>query len=484
MLNSWLNHTLISKLGVVAGLALVVMTALQYPLSTTFPIGADAAAYISDAEKVLSIPFHPAAVKVLRQTWYPLSDLLFATMAVIPIEWPQRFIWWAVLGQIAVGGCLSWLLYRLTGWPAAAAGAAMWALTPVIALPHFEAGTIAQLWSYTTLLLTLERWHSQKAGQVLLLTLVTFLLHPITGLILFLTISSSLIALRILRETVSPATQAFQQRLSWYYLVFGAMCAFVLWYRYASFSLVAAKHVSSIAPLDFLRSGIGPLVLLAPVGITVIFSKYSKNPPTILALVAFISVSTLMSMNNILGISIWVERLASFFVVSICLLAGLAWPYLITTMSPIRSLRWLLTIIFFSAMLISTWSNNQAIYRFYESPSRYARVHPAELAAMIWMRDNLPAEATIFSTTANRHTEWVPIIAQRHWEPIRVDTVAMVNQEQPLYFLVLVKREAIPEIFVQNPTTYPVIFQNEAAVLFQISNPQLIYDNVPHTAAP
>ena len=84
---------------VAIGLGCLIATAIQYPLSTTFPMGGDAAAIILRVQHILTNPI--ATFDQIRHTWYPIPYLIFSSNAFNPfVYWPVAFSLWVALGKI------------------------------------------------------------------------------------------------------------------------------------------------------------------------------------------------------------------------------------------------------------------------------------------------------------------------------------------------------------------------------------------------
>jgi hypothetical protein len=141
-------------LGLVA-LSCLIAPAIQYPLSTTFPVGGDAAPHIATVQHILTKPIY--SISRIAHSWYPATYILFSLNAFIPfISWTQLYPWWMALGQILTGLAIGLLIFRISGLRAAIIGIALWGMTPIALTSFFEDATMAQLWSLPWLVLFFE----------------------------------------------------------------------------------------------------------------------------------------------------------------------------------------------------------------------------------------------------------------------------------------------------------------------------------------
>lgn len=456
---------------------LLVVLAIQYPLSTTFPIGGDAADYIETAQLLVAAPLHPENLRELTGDWYPVANLIFIPFGLLPFDWPIRFIWWAAVGQISVGIAFGWLLYRIASWHVAAAGIAVWALTPIVATRHFEDGTIAQLWSYVFLFLFLERYHSMSRWWALVLLPLTFLTHPITGLALLLAVLVSLIPQWV---TYPQMLVGARKMLVVFTILIGigvVSIAGMLFYRRDTLQYLTIMP-DDFSPLEYLRSTFAPVFLLAPFGLIVMLEQLKKSVHSLLLLASVAIVFVLLSINNLLGVHVWVNRLIPLFVLILSLGAAFSWPWLIRHIFSYTWLRVGLTCAFFATLGAIVWQSNAQVYAYYESPSRYARIHPDELAAIAWLRDTLPADSSIYSTIATRHTEWIDVLTPHQWLPLSSQSAieevmqpVLLQTKPPVgvsYFVLFLRGENLPDIIRDNPEIFPTVYHNDSTVIVQV----------------
>lgn len=457
-----------------AGLVLVIL-ALQYPLSTTFPMGGDAAQYVTTARLLLAIPQHPENLIHINH-WYPLANILSLPYALLPISWPLRFTWWAVTGQIAVGLALGWFMYRLAGWGAGAASMAFWGLTPIVGTNHFTDGTIAQLWSYVFLYVCLERLHSGRPWWALLFLVLTFLTHPITGFALLFTLLLIIGPLWLARSQLSSPERRTTVIISAGVISLSVLGLITLWNRQNIFGFLQISGIDSSVPVEVWRSVLAPLIFLSPIGYIGLVQRWRDRHLTIFMLVSFSLVCLLLSSNNLLGISVWIGRLAPLFIILISMLAGVGWTALLRFALPAIWLRALITVLFFSVITLMVWQENKPVYAFNDSPSRYVHIHPDELAAVNWLAANTTEHSYVISSTINRHTEWIPALTSAHWQPAAdiVDyTTQFLSQLPPqtdgVYVVFFLKRETVPTIPPNTPWQVETVFSNRNAVVWRVT---------------
>lgn len=438
------------KYAVAISALILILLALQYPLSSSFPIGGDAASYVQYTQIILNGWRSPLyALQAFTQTWYPLAYLTLAPFAILPVEWPIRFIWWAALGQIASGLSLGWLLYRMGGWRQAAAGIAFWALLPVTAFRHFEDATIAQLWSYAFLFIFLERLYAKKALHSLIFLLLVIASHAITGAIAILAIFSSLLPLWIFRRSIDPKSRSIMTHIATATAFLIAIGTYIAITRPATFSIVTAQP-GPIGIFEHTRSLFVPLALLSLAGITPLINKLKQQRFVLVITICFLSVLTLVGINQILEINVWTHRTSPYFIISSAILFAFAWPYLMNLIFTNTKLRSTFTALFFTAMLISAWQQNSFVYNYYESSSRYARVHPDELSAMYWVRNNTYFSTIVYASQVNRHSEWIPLITRRNLNPTDnlnqlLSSASNFSINNPNYLMIFHNREDVPQ---------------------------------------
>lgn len=460
---------------VAGALLLLIIIALQYPLSTTFPMGGDAPAYIMTVKHFLNFSNFPTNFSALTGSWYPLSDLILLPWAFIPLSWPMRFVWWAALGQIMTGLCFGWFMYRTFGRMEAIASVGIWAITPIIAISHFEDGTIAQLWSYAFVLLFLERFHANKPKTALIILLLVCLAHPVTGLTIFLVLVTTLPALWFLHKQLPPEQKKTVLTISL------GICAAIL-----IGSVVALTKHQAISQItdqsnsywfDFITSSFQPVILLSPLGFILLQKYLRKSLPTLILLDIFILTTIALAFSNVPHLGSWSLRFVPLVIVSITVLGSIALKKCLTAIFKVPSLISLSLLMLFAGVGILVWDNNSRVYAFYESPARYARIHPDEIAAISWMQNNIPAASNVVASISNRHSEWIPALSSLNLISMPENKIMLrkagydiSEDSQVKYFIFFLRRESVPKYMLIDPERYRVIFQNKGAVVINRTN--------------
>ena len=433
-------------------------------------MGGDATRYIHRAEEVVdawSITPRKSIETLFTNSWYPGVIGLVVMSNAIPFEWPRRIIVITALAQIAAGVSIGWLLYRVFSWQSAAAGIAFWAMTPVVAIRDFDDGTIAQLLSYSVIFLLLERFHNARPFGVIAALLVSYLIHPLTGVLLTAMLTITLITLLIIRNRLTTEVRKTVYTLSVaLFLIIGVAIALSTFRNY-TYVLTAFSDIHE--PLTHLRKPFVPIALLAPFGLMVLARLRSTAPHTMIALVSLIVISGLLSINDVLGIDVFVARFKPYFVIGLVLLAAMGLPYVLRIIS--RSyLRGLIAITLILSLSVAIWHYNATTYAAYENPQQYRRIHPDEAAAILWLKETVPHQAVIYSTEINRHSEWIPILSHHRWVPFRPGEERLIVKAHDgdrflLYFL---KRESVPEEIINNPTQFPIVYNHGQAIIFRV----------------
>ena len=456
---------------IIAAVALLITLAIQYPLSVTFPMGGDAPAYLEISQKLRFIPSAPTNISTLTNSWYPGAHLLLLPFSFLPVSWPMKFVWWAAVGQIAVGLSLGWMLYRLFNWRTAFASMAFWAITPITATPHFEDGTIAQLWSYVFLFLFIERFNANKPWQMLSFLSIASLTHPVGAMVAVL--STSLASPFLLTESIN--TQSKERRTSIILLISTALIAITTAAILASRSEILLQITSreiSQNILGLFPSYFYPLLFLSPLGASITLRKLASRPQTLNLITAFLVSSFLLGTHFLLGPGTWEKRFTPLFVICVVILASIAMPHLLSRLLKWRLTATLATVVFIGNLGVNTWYNNAYVYNYYESSSRYARVHPDEIAAIEWMKTGLPNNSTIYSVSRNRHNEWIKVLTSHNCKEIPPNGVAnyFQNTSYPRgsYLAFFTMSETPPEEIRENPERYLPIYENKAVYIVRL----------------
>lgn len=445
---------------------------LQYPLSASFPLGGDATRYILKLFEVKNFAaagdWLAAGKALLTNTWYPGAQVILSISSLLPLSWPTRLIWLVVLAHLFIAGSLGLLLYRLAGWRAAAVAMAIWSLATVTITTDLENGTIAQLWSMGFVILALHQITRSSWWGFIAMSVAAGFAHPFGGLVIAATLITALPGLGVTRHTRTP-------------LIIGSLLALLAAAGLARYYPVLAGFAASAEPFplnDLLQSPFGPFILLAPFGLVLLAQNRQRSPIPVLVVCQFIILSLLLTLNDRLGLNILTFRFQSFGALAVTILAALAVPTILRTAFP--SSRWAaaVAVLFLSAAGLNTWHENSRIFRFYESPSRHARLHPDEQAAIAWLNTNLPATATIISTRTNRRTEWIPILTRHQWVGLTeadelwhkpVTELPDYLKSAPYTHAIFLRyREKDSEVFPGGVALFPVVFANKGAVILNL----------------
>lgn len=445
---------------------------LQYPLSASFPLGGDATRYILKFFAVKNLAaegnWFAAGQALLTNTWYPGSQLILATSALLPLSWPIRLIWLVVVAHVFIAGSLGLLLHRLAGWREAAVAIALWSLATVTITTDLENGTLAQLWSMGFVILALHQITRASWWGFIGMSLAATLAHPFGGLIITGTLVTTLPSLSFTRQNRWP-------------LIIGSLLALLATAGLVRYYPVLLGFSSSTEPFpwrDLLQSPFGPFIILAPFGLITLLQRRHRLFFPAVVISQFMVVSLLLTLNDQLGFNILTFRFQSFAALASTILAALALPALLELAFSSPRLAGVAAVIFIGTSGLMTWHDNSRIFHFYESPSRHARLHPDEEAAFTWLDKNLAQPTTIISTRLNRRTEWIPILTKHTWVGLgeRDQLWRTTTSELPTYLqatpythaIFLKYREKAVEVFPAGVALFPVVFENKGAVILQL----------------
>lgn len=457
-------------------LAFGVLTAfaIQYPLQTTFPIGGDAAVYARLAKISLNFLHEPrAAFSAVTQVHYPLAQFIFSFSGLLPLSWPERFTWMMVAAQIMSGLSLALLLRRLSTWRAAAAGLAMWGLVTIGLNPHFEDATFAQLLSLTPLLLALERIVAGARWSALAICLATLLAHPLSGMMLF---ASLMLGFWPWLPFYRRLPEHQRRQVLFWSIALGAAALLILLKISSSWLWIDAQ-TEDFFLLDILKSKLAPWLILSIAGLPMLLRRVSLNP-SLTILLSFMWLSFLLSTNYLLGIGIFANRFRTYFILSVIISAALAWPAVLgkTFRQPLARISF--GALLFISLFAITWRNNTQVYSFYETPEHYNRLHPDVLAALGWMDEQLPVGSYLITTAANRHSEWIPVLTKHQWREInpadpllQLEGQALSSKaqdEEATHIAFFPYREDVPQEYLNHPEWFPIVFQNNSAVIMSL----------------
>jgi hypothetical protein len=449
--------------------ACLIATAIQYPLSTTFPIGGDAAAIISRVQHIFTNPIN--TFENIRHSWYPVSYILFSLNALNPfVYWPVAFSWWMAIGQILTGIALGLLAYRISGIRAAALAMAIWALTPITMTSFFEDGTMAQLWSLPWVLLFFERMLAKSLRGMIISCILLFFSHPVTAVIF---LASTFVALPHILFTAKKSS-SIEKRIRYIILWCSLGCIAAGLFFFATkpgiFNLAFTPESSKYSP-ELFHGFFLPWLLASIIGYLHMTIMHKKEWLFLVTLGSFLVVSFLFAINDQLGIGFWVNRLNAYLIICICLGGGVGFSYLLGQLrSPVLST--LIAVFLLTGITGSVFHDNQNIYRRYESPSTYSRIHPDELAAISWAKEHIQPPSIILSSGLTRHYEWIPVLSRSSWQALKERDLFSVERyktfEHP-YLIFFTKKEKVPSWISEGSNTYHEIFRNNGAVIYRIS---------------
>ncbi|OGY37003.1 MAG: hypothetical protein A3E36_04630 [Candidatus Andersenbacteria bacterium RIFCSPHIGHO2_12_FULL_45_11b] len=450
-------------------LGCLIATAVQYPLSTTFPIGGDGAAIIQRVQHTLTDPL--LTIRNISHTWYPVSYALFSSNALIPhVYWPTAFSSWMALGQILTGLAIGRLVYRLAGIQASALAMGLWALTPITMTSFFEDGTMAQLWSLPWLILFFERMHQRSLKGMFLFCLLALFSHPITAAILIGTLIITALILWIHRHT---ELKKQEQMLKIVYLICAFACVII-----ASAALLFKKsiitlqftHEASKYAQDMFHGFFLPWLLAGIFGWATIIKNHASRYVFFTSMGSFIFLSILLAMNNSLGIGFWTNRLNSYLILCIVIFAAIGMDKILKNLNN-QFITAAISICLIAGLAMSTFVDNKNIYTRYESSSTYARIHPDELAAIAWMNTNLPNYADVYSTIKTRNYEWIPVLTSLRWKPLEDWEIPSVQNNHAIIYPIFVyftRAEGVPEDVWGRPDIFRLEYHNDGAMIFHI----------------
>ncbi|MCH8748764.1 hypothetical protein IH781_03365 [Patescibacteria group bacterium] len=468
------------KLTITAAVLLGAVIAFQYPAATTFPAGGDPVRHIARAQAIVSAfdqSINQGFATTFTNSAYPGSTFILSLTTLIPISWPDRFVFLMASAHLLTGISIGWLLGKISGWPAAAAGIAFWSLTTIGITDHFEDGTLAQLLSLPLVLLFLERLYSKHHWWALIVLLLTIAVHPLSGVILLITLSTTTpILLWYLLKTKGQARRTALVLLSAIALMATTSTLFLYWQGILRYNIEPDSRTINL--INLLKSHLGPALILAPLGFALILAKARRQPIALGVLLTFIIASLLLGFNDLLNYSIQTFRFQSYFILSVVITASLALPTLLMQAFPSPWLRRVFAVTLFLTLATVAFKDAAFIYARYESPTLYLRLDKTEQEAIVWLKQNLPSESVVVSTDLGRHSEWIPVLAGvRHTrlsEENRLfqaptnqlnDIIGSSNYTHLVFFL---KREPISANFVASSDAYPVIYQNKGVVIINL----------------
>ncbi len=449
--------------------ACLIATAIQYPLSTTFPMGGDAAAIILRVQHLFTEPLR--TFSNIRHSWYPVSYILFSVNALNPfVYWPIAFSWWMALGQILTGTALGFLAYRIAGIRAAAITMAIWAMTPITMTSFFEDGTMAQLWSLPWVLLFFERMLAKSLRGMIICCILLFFSHPITALVFIAGIFLAAPHLLLTANTHSEIEKKIRRIIVWCSIACVIAGAFYFNTKEEIFHLTFTPESSKYSP-ELFHGFFLPWLLASILGYFHIAQTHRKERLFLTIAVSFVTVAFLLAINDQLGIGFWTNRLNAYLLLCVSLGAGVGFSYALDQFRS-KILSTLLALCLLVGMNESVWHDNENIYKRYESPSTYSRIHPDELSAIAWMKENIPSSSTVITSPLTRHYEWIPVLSGLHWESLEEGDLLSLEKHETLnepYLVFFTKKEAVPHWLAENTERYHQEFQNKGVVIYRIS---------------
>ncbi len=468
-----IKQRLLAHLPLIGATALLLILTMQYPFSTTFPIGGDAAFYVRTARTLLEPTEINEKFSILKSAPYPLAYLGAASSVLLPLEWPERFTWLMTITYMAVGGALGFFLYRYQGRAAAATAVALWSLVSVDVTTHIEAGTLAQLLSLVFVALFFERLVKGSWWGVPLAYVAVLLSHPLTGLLL-------LLAVVLMVGTGVPLIRSFPSPERRVYLLLAALAtlsggavAIKIGLNQALFTTGLQSSTLTFPLPNLLRSTLGPWLMMAPLGFIRLTTDQRISSVAKMTLVTFILSTLVLSFNYLFGIGLWTERFQSYFVFGTIILASIAFPWLMNRVFMHWLPRSVFVVLLFLALALTAWNSNARIFRYYEAPGNYARLQTGEHEGIRWMNDNLPTDSVVVTSNVHRHAEWIPALTNRQWLAVpHFEDEAIINNKlqearvfgRPVYLVLFLTAEKRPAIF----PTAEVMFETAELLILKI----------------
>jgi len=135
-------------------------------------------------------------------------------------------------------------------------------------------------------------------------------------------------------------------------------------------------------------------------------------------------------------------------------------------------------ILFITLITTSAWHYNSGVFAYYENPHNHARLHPDELAGILWMRDNLSPDSFIITTLNNRHSEWVRALTPFLWQPLSENDEFLINpvgdrSDSPTYnklkyVAFFTNTEEVKGKFIDNPDKFPLVYSNNVMAIYNV----------------
>ncbi|MEX1112056.1 MAG: hypothetical protein WEC84_01220 [Candidatus Andersenbacteria bacterium] len=465
----------------IASFLICATVSFQYIRQTSFPMGGDPVRYVTRAELAqegFSISLREGFTRIARNSAYPPVIALLAATKLPWFSWPSLFTWWMVIAHTAAGGALLLFLYRFSGWQAASVGVLLWGMTATLN-HHFENGILAHLLSLTPLLLFFHELLRKSSIGMILAVIATAGLHFMSGLFLLIILLMLMIAYApFTSPLISDKQRKLLRMLS---IAFGIAGFFGL-----SF-LVRSNVFNHEFPIDkhtvpwmlFTSTALAPFFPLVPIGAGALAWSLHRRTLGAVAMLFFAATSILLTFNNLLGVSLQVRRFESYYLLTLIILASLAVPFIIQSLK-VQSYKYFVGFLLVGLLATQTvvaWQQDVKVYTHHELPNG-ARVHPDALVAIEWIGSNLPPESLVTSTLVNRHTEWIIPLTEIRWLGLyppgefenasgaELDTI--IREKGYTHLIILKERESLEEVFRGSLDQYPVVFENEEAMIIQL----------------
>lgn len=178
-----------------------------------------------------------------------------------------------------------------------------------------------------------------------------------------------------------------------------------------------------------------------------------------------------MALNDKLGVGFWTNRLSIYLTLCIIIAGSIGFAAMIKTIRPI----WVTTIFCTSlliALTLSVFHDNMNIYRRFESPSTYTRIHPDELAAIAWIKDHVPSSANILTSKATRNYEWIPVLSGIEWDHTIGEQLKLLEKNIYAPYTLVVyftKTEKVPDVIKEKTNLYHLEYENKGAAIYHIT---------------
>jgi hypothetical protein len=456
----------------------VLLIAAQYPLSATLPMGNDTTRYIMRAQAVIEASGEsliPGFRLSLKNSQYPGAILVLAlSKSLLPLSWPELFIWAMVIAQVGAGLALSWFVQRVWSAPVGILALLLWGLTSTVN-HHFVNGIFAHLLSLVPMWLFFERlWVGDwKRGGWWMVVAYSF--HALTGFFMAYVCLLVFVMSWWLREYLS-LRQRENLRVFVYMLAMAVgMGIVVLIIRHQLWGGFMPTSAQVVIP-DLIFGSFGPVMWLFPLGLLVLFEALHRRPLSVIIIVAIVASSALTAFNDWLGVAYLMRRFETYLVASACILTAVGLSWAIKTQLAGRRVLLMGFVLLLSLVAIKA---DKAVYAHFEAPN-YARIHPKEIEGLEWMKTYLPWESVIVSTRTNLHSEWIPILTGRRWTGLEATDVLFLQKGEhqarlldnsPYTHLVIFNyREQVGDVFSQSEEKYPVLFESEALTIVQLKS--------------